>query len=60
MQDNILIRIINVIVIVGVLVSVIKFRYDKQLQNSKIKIALYWIAIALILLANGLSIIHNL
>lgn len=60
MQDNILIIVINVIVILGVLGSVFKFRYDKQLQDSKIKIALYWLAIALILLANGLSIFHNL
>lgn len=60
MQDNILIIVINVLVILGVLGSVFKFRYDKQLHDSKIKIALYWLAIALILLANGLSIFHNL
>ena len=31
MQDNILIIVINVLVILGVLGSVFKFRYDKQL-----------------------------
>lgn len=60
MQENILIILINLLVIAGVGVSVIKFRYDKQLQGSRFKIVLYWIAVAMILAANVLSIFHNI
>lgn len=59
MQGNILIILINLLVTAGVVVSVIKFRYDKQ-QGSRFKIVLYWIAVAMILAANVLSIFHNI
>lgn len=60
MHETVVILIINVFVIIGVLYSVIKFRYDKQFQNSKFKTILYWMAITLIILENVFSIIHNL
>lgn len=60
MHETLVILIINVFVIIGVLYSVIKFRYDKQFQSSKFKTILYWMAITLIILENVFSIIHNL
>lgn len=60
MDTDKVIIIINLIVIIGVVYSVYRYRYDKKLIDSKPKYILYWFGIALILFGNISSIIYFL
>lgn len=60
MDTDKVIIIINLIVIIGVIYSVYRYRYDKKLIDSKLKNVLYWLGIALILFGNISTIIYFL
>ena len=60
METNYLIILINILVIITIIYSVLKYRYYENLKHSNFKYFLFWFAITLIIVANIFNIFYFL